>query len=174
MRNDSKKWQAPGIITEQGFAFAGGQLKPVPLKHLTTISGTLSQTLSASKCDAAFGWPDIILADRYAVHLRRDRIMVINAPELDDGWDPDRAIAITDASYGFCTFDLIGPRALELLQCCGEIDLNEISTGVSRLMNGLMVMLYRYGSQDCFRMHISLPNREAFLEILSRKSQNWT
>jgi hypothetical protein len=162
MRDDSEKWDAPDALprvhTENGVT-----LTPVTLTRQVLISGP--QVLSCPDWPI-LRWPDIAPAPPYALSLRRDRVLLVDGPEMADGWHPDSGCAISDASDAYAVFDLSGRRAFEVLQRGAELRLDLPSPSVARLLFGLAVFLYRVEKGDRFRIHIASSQAEALVKSL--------
>lgn len=162
MRDDRTKWPPAG--TSAGMLQLNGcRLSPVHPKRQTLVSGA---GLS-SRFDGPFlGWPDIADTDTYVLSLRRDRILIVNGPAQQDGWDSARNLAISDFTDGYAVFDLQGPAAFAVLRRGTEITLETPSRSVARLLFGLGVLVYRFGQEDGFRLHVARAHRDALLRRL--------
>ena len=96
MRDDRQKWapsqsDSPATVETDLVRISG-----VSSDRLTLISGPVQQALAKCGMQIAAGWPDPVSSDSYALRLRRDRILVVNGPALEDGWDADNGVAISD------------------------------------------------------------------------------
>ncbi len=171
MRNDSHKWppaQAIDSFNESFIDLGNASLKPIEMARQTMISGpnVLDQI------DAPLvAWPTIIDEQRYALCLRRDRVLLVDGVERsgierDSGWDQKNQQAISDVSDTYAVFDLSGPYALELLQRGAEISLQTPSNSVLRRLFGLDTIIYRAAKADQFRVHIEWARRQSLIDHL--------
>lgn len=169
MRNDNHKWppaQAISSFIESSIDFGNASLQPIEVARQTMISGphVLDQI------DAPLvAWPTIIDEQRYALCLRRDRVLLVDGVERsglerDSGWDQKKQQAISDYSDTYAVFDLSGPHALELLQRGAEISLQTPSNSVVRRLFGLDAMIYRAVKPDQFRVHIAWARQQSLIE----------
>lgn len=155
MRDDSNKWDAPDALMGTHIQ-SGVTLVPVSLTRQTLISGPRVQ----SQTDwPIVGWPDIATTPTYALSLRRDRVLLVDGPDMAEGWHEDTQRAISDARDAYTVFDISGDRAIEVLQRGAEVRLDMESKSVARLLFGFGVFLYRVNSEDRFRIHA--PSRQA-------------
>lgn len=162
MRDDSHRWDAPrthaakGLITRQ--VDVGGQ-------HL--VSGPKVQKQYA---DVLIGWPDVPRAERYALSLRRDRVLLVGGCDLADGFDAAANVAVTDISDGFDVIDLIGPGAIACLQRGAELRTDQTSRSVARLVFGIGVYLYAAPGGDGLRVHTPRAMTTAFMQHVAEAS----
>ncbi|SHH36581.1 hypothetical protein SAMN05444003_2912 [Cognatiyoonia sediminum] len=162
MRDDSHKWDR---LTKDDVIELpnGARLSHVKNLTLTMISGpNVLKQIDAPQV----GWPDVIDTDRYAVVMRRDRVLLVGDTDLTEGWDDTKSLAISDMTHGYDVFDLSGPHALSMLQQGTEIHLDEPSRSAVRLAFGLGLHIYRYGAEDTFRVHVLTHQREALIGYL--------
>ncbi len=159
MRDDSAKWDAPAVLADTVRA-NGLVLTQVDLTRQTLISGpgVLAQTEWP-----VVGWPGLAPAAPYAIALRRDRVLVVDGPEMTDGWHEETNCAVSDASDAYAVFDLSGARAFGVLQRGAELSLDVPSKSAARLLFGLGVFLYRIEAEDRFRIHVASGHAEALL-----------
>ena len=150
MRDDSDKWDAPDALTGP-HAENGVVLTPVSLTRQTLISGP--RVLSRPDWPIVT-WPDIAPTAPYALSMRRDRVLLIEGPDMPDGWNGETERAISDASDAYAVFDISGDRAFEVLQRGAELRLDSDSKSVARLLFGFGVFLYRVNTADRFRIHV--------------------
>jgi len=162
MRDDSGKWDAP---LPSGYAHDanGMTLAAVTLARQVLISGP--DVLTQTKQPIA-GWPDIVTADSYALSVRRDRVLLVNGPTVSEGWHDDIGQAVSDASDAYAVFDVSGERSLEVLKRGAELNLDVPSRSVARLLFGLGVFLYRYETENSFRIHVASAHAEALVKSL--------
>ena len=169
MRDDSQKWDAPGTIDATELA-QGLMVEPVTLTRQTLISGVdiLGQT-----DHPVVAWPDMVTEQVYALTLRRDRMLLVNGPEVAEGWHENTAQAVSDVSDGHAVFDICGPTALATLKRGAEVRLDVPSASVARLLFGLNVFLYRFGEENRFRIHVPRSQTEALLRSLKASVPSW-
>jgi len=166
MRNDSHKWppaQAIVSFNETPIDLGLAILSPIVLSRQTLLSGPNV----FDQVDAPLiAWPDIVDKQRYALCLRRDRVLLVDGAEPDSGWDEKNHQAISDVSDTYAVFDLSGPHALELLQRGAEISLQTQSRSVVRLLFGLDAIIYRVAKADQFRVHIAWARQRSLIDHL--------
>lgn len=162
MRNDSNKWDAPAALTV-GHTENGVALTPIELTRQTLISGP--RVLSQADWSIV-GWPGIAPTPPYALSLRRDRVLLVDGPDMAEGWQEDTQRAISDASDAYSVFDVSGDRAFEVLQRGAELRLDAESKSVARLLFGIGVLLYRVNTEDQFRIHVASSHAEALVKSL--------
>ena len=151
MRDDRARWPAP-VADDKLLDLDGALLQPVHGLTQTLISGAELRTQTGLPLIA---WPDRPTTDSYAISLRRDRILCIGNPPFDEGWHPDKALAVSDMSDGYTVFDLVGDGALDLLNRGGAVSRTETSASVVRMLFRLEVFLYCDPSAKGFRIHVS-------------------
>ena len=165
MRDDRTKWDrlSSDIAVELA---RGTTLRRVNGLQLTMISGP-SVLSSFDVFDVSLvGWPEVASEDRYAVTMRRDRVLLVGACDLEDGWHADRNLAVSDISHGYAVFELSGEATIGLLKQGTEIDLDRPSKSVVRLAFGLGLHIYRYGNESTFRIHVLSHQSEALIGFL--------
>jgi hypothetical protein len=165
MRRDNEKWQNPESVH---YNFSGNklQISVSDIQRQTIVSGSYTAALKTCEVDVAIGWPDIVTTNSYALRLRRDRLLMVNGPDLPDGWNETTNLAISDMTGGYSVFELSGKNAFEILKRGTEISTNNTSPSVSRLFSGFEIFLYRWQQQDCFRLHVSTNHAQAFMQLL--------
>ncbi|SHF80062.1 hypothetical protein SAMN05444273_1138 [Litoreibacter ascidiaceicola] len=162
MRDDSKKWDAPGAPTTLEMS-DGLTITPVQLARQTLLSGV--DVLGRTQHPIA-AWSGVVTAQTYALSLRRDRVLLVNGPALADGWHGDIAQAVSDVSDCYSVFDIRGDRAFSVLKRGAELRLDVPSKSVARLLFGLGVFLYRFEATDTFRVHVFRGQAETFFKSL--------
>ncbi|MEL7097496.1 MAG: hypothetical protein AAGM84_01585 [Pseudomonadota bacterium] len=159
MRDDSARWHPPG---SSAFDAPGVSVREVSLARQTMVSGTMV----LSTYSLAIGWPDVALGEAYALCMRRDRVLLVNAGARRDGFDPDTSEAVSDMTDGFAVLALSGPRALECLQAGAALDPAQPSRSAFRRVFGTDVLLYRHGDESTFRIHVPRADLAAFAAAL--------
>lgn len=160
MRDDSHRWdppRAPDAPIDLGPAV----LRPVRLARQLLVSGP---GIRAGAGAPLVEWPGDAPAGPCALGLRRDRVLMIDGPEMAEGWDSARAIAISDMSDGYAVFNLSGPGALDLLRRGAAIDPRQPSASVVRLLFGIEVFLYRMQDGPRFRLHVARARAETLVK----------
>ena len=171
MRNDNRKWQNP-IDADQGFSVPGVRVSSLPPPRQILLSGIAPTALRVCGCHAAFGWPDIVQEETFALRLRRDRVMIVNGPQLEDGWDATNELAVSDVSDGYQVLEICGPRALDLIQRGAEVSLAIPSASAVRQFAGFEVLLYRWRTENQYHLHIPQYNAQALLLHLGTVAQD--
>ena len=159
MRDDSRKWTSPESVPAP-LDLGGATLRVAILQRQTLISGISVRVNSPLPL---IGWPDVAKGEAYRITLRRDRIVEVGGTARPEGWNAERAEAASDITDGWGVLDLEGPRALDILKRGTEISLSEPSASVVRKLWGLDVWLYRFETEDRFRLHIARAMEEALI-----------
>ncbi len=170
MRDDSQRWVPPRdravAVTAPGIT-----VRSVDIARFTLISGP--RALSETRLAIA-DWPGIVEGDSYAISLRSDRILEVNGPARQDGWDADQNLAISDVTDAYRHIEIAGPAALSLLSRGTELDPNNPSRSAARLLFGLGVFLYRHGNSDTYRLHTGSAEDEALWHALTDAAKHLT
>ncbi|MEQ8898189.1 MAG: hypothetical protein RID23_13965 [Roseovarius sp.] len=159
MRDDTALWDVPRDPTHP-IALGPATLTPVQLTRQTLVSGpnVLHQT------DLPLvEWPGAAPSGPYALALRRDRVLQVNAPETPDGWNDTTQQATSDVTDAYTVFDLTGD-ALPLLGRGAEITPDIPSRSTARLLFGLGVFLYRLEDATTYRLHVPRAHAEALVK----------
>jgi len=164
MRDDRLKWDAPEVV-KTSFVAEKVTVTPVLLERQTLISGA---NVLKQIAQPVIEWPQITPEKSYALSLRRDQVLLVNGPEMTDGWSEVTQQSISDASDTWAVFDLSGPGAITLLNCGTELSLNVQSRSVSRLAFGLEVLIYRIIDHDRFRIHVASSQADTLLKHLTK------
>ena len=115
MRDDRDKW-APALGAERPpIENDHLRLSVVKIERQTLISGPYEKCLDICKLPHATGWPQIATGNNYAIRLRRDRILVVDGPSLEDGWHDDAGVSVSDMSSAYILVEIKGEDALDLL-----------------------------------------------------------
>lgn len=168
MRDDRNNWDAPRS-DDKAVTIGAVTLRPVHLDRQTIISGPDVLTQTRLPLGA---WPDTVLDDTYALSLRCDRILIVNGPPVMDGWDDTMRQAASDTSDAYKVFDLTGTGALAVLMRGTELNLAVESRSVIRLLFGLGVFLYRYKSEEGFRVHVGCAHADALWKNLQTAAES--
>jgi len=166
MRDDRNKWTAALGINRPPVKNEHLRLAVINTQRQTLISGPYTRCLDICKLAQATGWPQIITGNNYALRLRRDRILVVDGPSLDDGWHHDAGVSISDMSSAYVLVEIKGESALELLNRGADLNVDIASGSVARNFRGFDVLIYRWQSQTQFRMHFLHANLEAIWSLL--------
>ncbi|MEM7193328.1 MAG: hypothetical protein AAF402_00165 [Pseudomonadota bacterium] len=162
MRNDTAIWSAPRNDSQLPCS-SSVAISAAPALRQVLLSGP---KVRAQMNLQVVEWPDIISTERYALSIRRDRIMLVNGPEMIDGWDDELNQAISDVSDAYRVFDISSESLLEFLRRGAEIDLSLPSASVSRLWFGISVLLYRI-NENTARVHVPSAQADALLNAIS-------
>jgi hypothetical protein len=163
MRDDSTKWDVPHASDHVHNA-NGITLTALTLTRQVLCSGP--RVLAQTQLPIA-GWPDIVTAQSYALSIRRDQVLLVNGPAIPEGWHDATCQAVSDASDAYAVFDISGEKSLEALKRGAELNLDIPSRSVARALFGLDVFLYRYGTENGFRIHARRSHAQALLKSLS-------
>ncbi|MCP4185329.1 MAG: hypothetical protein GY761_18805 [Hyphomicrobiales bacterium] len=165
MRDDRDKW-APAIGAERpAIKNTHLQLSVLKTQRQTLISGPYKKCLDICKLPRATSWPQTATGNNYAVRLRRDRILVIDGPSLDDGWHDDAGVSVSDMSSAYILVEIKGEAALDLLNRGADLNVDIASGSVVRSFRGFDVFIYRWQSETQFRMHFHHANLEAIWQL---------
>jgi|TARA_R110002072_G_scaffold19100_32_gene71242 sarcosine oxidase gamma subunit len=166
MRDDSHRWDASisaDMSADMSIVKDGLSIAAVALNRQTLISGPAVLTQVE---DQVVEWPGVAASAAYTLCLRRDRVLVVNGPDVADGWDVEEQLAISDVSDAYRAFDLEGPHAMEVLNRGAELSLTVPSRSVARMLFGLGVLLYRVGAKNRFRIHVASAQADALWKSL--------
>lgn len=162
MRDDSAKWAPAQGQEREPVSANGSRLALIQPDRQTLISGPFGQALTLVGLDSAVSWPTPASSDTYACRLRRDRILVINGPDLPDGWNDELGLAVSTMTDGYAVLELEGPNAMTVLRRGTEISIQEPSASVARRFFGYPVLIYGFKTDERFRIHVP----RAFLDGL--------
>lgn len=162
MRDDSEKWDAPQptgyLHTANGITLA-----PATVTQQVLFSGP---SVLAQTEQPIASWPDIVTAHSYGLSIRRDRVLLVNGLAMSEGWHDDTCQAVSDTSDAYAVLDISGERSLEVLKRGAELNLGVPSKSVARILFGLGVFLYRYDTENRFRIHVAGGHAEALVRSL--------
>lgn len=167
MRNDNAKWQPAQGLNSVPLSLPDLEMKPVAPTRQTLISGPYKDALALAGLEAASGWPDIATGSPYALRLRCDRILVVDGPELADGWHEAEGLAVSDVTDGYAVIELSGPVAAGTLQRGTEISVNARSASVNRGFAGYCTMIYAFEDKGRFRIHVARAHLEGLWALLA-------
>ena len=132
-------------------------------QNIQIATGNVGAAMRAAELvSAPAGWPDIVVGTSYAVRLSRDRVMLVNALSLTEGWD-HRGFGISRSESADTVVDVRGKKLSSFLSRGAEISPENQSVSATRLFAGFGVVLYRFLMDDQIRIHISRPQAPAFL-----------
>ena len=148
MRDDTARWDTPVSLS---YSSSTLNIAEVELPAQFWVSGT--DVLARFK-DQSVRWPDVVGSDTYALTLRRDRVLLVGRIDMPLGYASGSGLAVSDVSDAFQVIEISGPAAFERLCHGAELDLRKPSSSVMRRAFGAEVMLYRFGDDTRFRMHV--------------------
>ncbi|MEQ8293354.1 MAG: hypothetical protein RIA08_14210 [Roseovarius sp.] len=167
MRDDTALWDAPRDPAAP-IDLGKAKLTRVQLTRQTLVSGpNVLQQTDLPLVD----WPGAAPAGAYAAILRRDRVLLVNAPEAPDGWNDTAQQATSDVTDAYTVFDLTGD-ALPFLQRGAEITPDIPSRSVARLLFGLGVFLYRLDDGTTYRLHVPRAHAEALIQHFEKAASH--
>ena len=170
MRDDRHKWPTALGVERPDLVQNQITLRVVPVRRQTVVSGDIADCLAKSGCKAAVGGGlDIAWGETYCLRQRRDRILVVNGPDLDDGWHSDQNVAVSDMTAAYAIIEIVGAKAEQLIATGTEFIANRPSASTSMLWHGFGVLLYRHGGEHQFRMHVRSPLLDPVWEMLERQ-----
>ncbi|WP_136440889.1 hypothetical protein [Pacificoceanicola onchidii] len=170
MRDDRHKWPAIPGTGRPDLVREGISLRLVTAPRQTVISGAVSDCLALCGLSAAIGGgPDMAQGQTYCLRQRRDRILVVGGPDIADGWHSDLNVAVSDMTSAYSVIEMAGERVEQIIRTGTEFDGMQRSASTSRLWHGYGVLLYRYGRDDQFRMHVRSPLLDPVWDMLERQ-----
>ncbi|WP_299733849.1 hypothetical protein [uncultured Tateyamaria sp.] len=170
MRDDRNKWPVTVESERPNLVRDTVSMRQVSLARQTVISGNFEDCLTLSGLETAVGGgTDFASGDTYALRQRRDRIVMINAPDIADGWHSEHNVAVSDMTSAYSVIEMTGARVEQLVATGTEFNGDHASASVSRLWHGFGILLYRYGDVDVFRMHVRSALADAVWNMLERQ-----
>lgn len=162
MRDDAGKWDSVSgnraVLSAHDVSIT--QIQP---QRQTIISAVAAMEQTSLPLAA---WPGRIAHHEYALVLRRDRILEVNGPKRNYGWDESNASAVSDMTCGYGVLCVSGTSALPLLSRGGFVDVDEASGSVARVLFGMHVLLYQHKKQDQFRIHVGSAELHSLKSIM--------
>lgn len=141
MRDDSHKWDLP-FSDDQQLSGDDVNISTLAFERLCLVSGTRVRSQTPLPL---VGWPEPVGLASYAISLRRDRVLEVNGPLREDGWDDAQGLAVSTVTDAYHAFLIEGPKAFDLLKSGAELSLAEPSLSAARVMFGLPAILFRLG-----------------------------
>ncbi len=169
MRNDSPRWHTyeSSWPTYNGDGFS---LSEIHLGKQYIVSG-LQKNMSSYMGDLpTISWPDIAMGSNYLLNLRRDRVLFVGEKSFPEGWQHDHHIAISDVSDAYHVFKLAGDAALQQLKQLINLDIDQASASLVRMVGQHELIIYRHQEEDTFLIHVLRPQAEALWQYLTTKS----
>lgn len=163
MRDDGRKWDAPP--DDDAPVVAEG----LRLTHIIPARQTLISAPDVLSRFHAVGWPEVATGAACALCLRRDRVLEVDGPPRNEGWDGRQAM--TEVTDAYAVIQIEGPRALALCRRGTELSLSHPSRSVARQIFGLPVFLYRWQAEDRFRLHTPRGHGQALWQTLAAHMQ---
>ena len=158
----SSKWSEASVRPGLELQCDGLHLLVSDPQNVQIATGNVGAAMHAAKLDSApAGWPDIVVGPSYAVRLSRDRVMLVNALSLTEGWD-HRGFGISRSESAGIVVEVRGKKLSSFLSRGAEISPGNQSASATRLFAGFAVVLYRFLQDDQIRIHISRPLAPAF------------
>ncbi len=155
MRDDRTKWQAFRKGQKEDITHPGISISEFLPERLTLISGPVDAAFKFAGVKSAIAWPDVATGQTHALSIRRDRIILVNGPEISDGWYSQPGLAVSDMTAGYRSCNVVGPLASETLARGAEIDPSIPSASVARAFAGYPVFLHVYEAGHAFRLYAS-------------------
>lgn len=157
MRDGSGRWSAP-FDSSETLSAGGVAISTFRPGRLCLVSGVdaLRQTGLP-----LVGWPAPAPSGGYALVLRRDRVLEVDGPPREDGWDGAAGLAVSNVTDGYHAFLIEGQGAFELLKTGAELSLDRPSASAARPLWGLPAILYRLGAETRFAALVPGPHAAA-------------
>ena len=159
MRDDSRKWDVPPDYSAPLKAGGVSVTRVWPGRQLLISAPDVLARMPAA------GWPDVVSGPAYGLCLRRDRVLEVDGPAREVGWNGNQAV--TDVTDAYAVFRIDGPQALALCRRGAELSPAQPSRSVARRMFGLSALLYRWEAGDCFRLHVPRGHAQALWQMLA-------
>lgn len=170
MRDDRHLWPAAISGARPDLSGPGVTIRLVQAARQTVLSGPYEAAMAlAGLTGDAVGSGAIAQGSPYAIRQRRDRILVIGGGEIADGWHEAAGVAVADMTAAYGVIEVTGVRAERLLATGTEFAANQPSASAARLWHGFSCLIYRYQSEDSFRIHVRSAHLEAAWEMLGRQ-----
>ncbi len=160
MRNDNERFSAPyaEFVALESSVLS---FRPITGLRQTEISGDLAKARSDHKLPIPTCGAGTKTSATYALAMRRDRMLVVNGPMLQDGWH-DSGYAVSDMSSAHVAFEFEGSATMDLLSRGTDIDFNNKSAGVARRFRGFDILLYQANCGVSVRLHIGHGHADTF------------
>ncbi|WP_299590486.1 hypothetical protein [uncultured Tateyamaria sp.] len=170
MRDDRNRWPATVGSERPNLVRDTISIRHVSPARQTVISGNFEDCLTLSGLETAVGGgSDFASGETYALRQRRDRIVVVNGPDITDGWHSAHNVAVSDMTSAYSVIEMTGARVEQLIATGTEFNGDHASASVSRLWHGFGVLLYRHGAKDVFRLHVRSALAEAVWDMFERQ-----
>ena len=166
MRNDTANWKKPADTLQQ-LKTGSLHVREVVGIRQTMVSVPAPQKEALSGGLPLIGWPEIAPETDYALSLRRDRVLRIGGPVLQDGWNCDARLAVSEMTTGLAVFDISGADAPALLKRGAALDVRNSSASCAWLFAGFDILICQYQTTGTFRVHVARGLSHAFFETLS-------
>ncbi|TDK50560.1 hypothetical protein [Antarcticimicrobium luteum] len=159
MRDDSRKWDAPPDDSQPLTGMGMTVARVWPTRQLLISAPDVLARMPGA------GWPDVVTGAPYTLCLRRDRVLEVDGPAREEGWDGVQAV--TDVSDAYAVFRIEGPQALALCRRGTEVSLARPSRSVARQMFGLSAFLYPWENEERFCLHVPRAHAQALWQMLA-------
>ncbi|WP_299506086.1 hypothetical protein [uncultured Roseobacter sp.] len=170
MRDDRNRWPATVESERPNLVRDTISMRYVSPARQTVISGNFEDCLALSGLETAVGGgTGFASGETYALRQRRDRVVVINGPDIADGWHSEHNVAVSDMTSAYSVLEMTGARGEQLIATGTEFNGDRASASVSRLWHGFGILLYRYGAEDVFRLHVRSALADAVWDMLERQ-----
>lgn len=168
MRDDRNRWPAAGGTERPALIGRGVRADLVQLPRQTLLSGRYPACMAfAGLTSRAVGGDGQVTGDHYAIRQRRDRILVVGGPRIDEGWHADPDIAVSDMTAAYTVIELSGPDSRRVIATGTEFLAAINSRSAARIWHGLSCLLYRH--DDNYRLHVRSAHLDAAWVMLDRQ-----
>ncbi|ASJ75478.1 hypothetical protein [Granulosicoccus antarcticus] len=168
MRDDRNRWAAAPSEARPELVAQAVTARIVAIERQTVLSGDYSSCLElAGMCQPAVGSHEVANGDSYAIRQRRDRILIINGVQLEDGWHEGTGVAIADMSSAYCVIEISGTDAERIIATGTEYSAATSSPSAARLWHGFSCLIYRH--ENKYRLHIRSAYLEAAWDMLQQQ-----
>lgn len=168
MRDDQKRWPEVKRYDRDELFGSGVAVRAVQLDRQTMISGSLSACLNlAGLKENSASSENFPGSSTYAIRLRRDRILVVGGPELEEGWIKAAEVAVSEMTTAYSVIDISGNAAESLLATGTEFNSRSIGPSASYKWHGFDCLIYRRGTDGgTWRLHVRSAHLDAVWDML--------
>jgi hypothetical protein len=150
MLDRSAFWSAPpaaGVL----LATPAITVRLLPAIPQAMVSGDPGRALARFGLTSAAGLLDETAGDRYALHLARNRILVVGVDLPDDaeGWSD--GLAVSSMTGALAVLDVMGPKRMDLVARATAIDPAWRSPSAALHFAGVLSALHSHG--EALRLH---------------------
>jgi len=170
MRDFAQKWSPVPDWKDACIETASLSVKSVPGLHQYLVSGDLDGARGELGLkNKPSGWGAAIIGGRYSVSISRDRMLFVASknPAFTTGWHKE-GYAITRADDLYSIFEIDGPHCERIFAMGTSIAWHSESNSASMMFARIPMIVYRYKSDNCLRIHVESPFAAFFWSWLNK------